>query len=444
MLQTDPIVLKYPQYLPTEEEVDGALRLLDQAQHKELKEALSEHICIGRCAKSAVRRFCWQAREDHKSGDECAEGALAWLSRCVAARKKLKVDSLLYNGPFSAEFRNMYLAAMPFSVHRTDKQGHPVLIARYGSIDLKAFCDLWAEGEALQKRAGLEVNGAVLFHIRAMEYITQVVMAEETERQGRVVDRILAIMDMGGLGMKHLNSPLKTFLGAVSKESVPLFPETMHATVLANVPWLVAKAAWPIAKTFLHPVTQDKFIILSSAAELQAKLLELLAPEDIPPYFGGSCKCAECAADKLQGGSMWTWEQEQGIHTSAPKARVPPGPPSSPTQQRTRRFQPAEAEGTGGGPASRAAVPAMPTATRSCSGVAENCDAAVASASAGEREQLLIVTDSLKAEPQEVTTPGAETARGLSLAWSLLPLTVAIALFLAILVGHNSTGRVSS
>lgn len=37
--------------------------------------------------------------------------------------------------------------------------------------------------------------------------------------QGRVVDRILLIMDMNGISLKVLNSPLKAFLGAVSKDA---------------------------------------------------------------------------------------------------------------------------------------------------------------------------------------------------------------------------------
>jgi len=330
MLQTDPIVLKYPHFLPKEEEVDAAIRLLED--RAELKKTLTESVCIGGCERSAIRRFCWQAREEHKFGDACAHGAVEWLLKCVAARAKLQMDSLLWKGPFDADFRAKYLAAMPFSVHGLDKQGHPVMIARYGSVDLQAFRALWEEGEALQKKAGLAVNACVLFHLRAMEYVTKIVMAEESKRQGRVVDRILLIMDMNGISLKVVNSPLKAFLGAVSKESVPLFPETLHATVLANVPWVVSRAAWPIVKTFLHPVTQDKFMISSSAAELKSKLLELMDVKDIPPYFGGSCCCAECKLGTLRGGSLWQWEESQGLFCDKEKeAPTTEGPLSSPS-----------------------------------------------------------------------------------------------------------------
>jgi len=311
MLRTDPIVQKYPQYLPTEDEVSLTLELLQKPEHKELKKALLEHIAIAGCLPSSLLRFCWQARQDKKYGAECAEGALGWLARCLAVRVKLNVDSLLDNGPFPEKWMEKYMSAMPISFHRTDKQGHPVMIQRLGNVDLEAFKELWLEGEELQARAGLAVNAVVLFHIRCMEYLTQVVMGAESRKQGRVVDRMLAVIDLEGVGLKHLNSPLKAFFSAVAQNSTPLFPEILHANLVANVPWIVAKAGWPIAKSFLHPVTQDKFCMLSSSAEFKAKLLELMAPEDIPPYFGGKCTCEECAGGALRGGSLWDFEQSR-------------------------------------------------------------------------------------------------------------------------------------
>lgn len=314
MLQTDPIVSKYPKYLPLESEVNGAFALLDKPEHRALKVVLEETICIAGCARSQMRRFCWQAREEGLHGEKCSEGAVDWLKRCAEARTRLRMDTLLQSsGPFTPAFRELYLRAMPFSVHGTDKQGHPVTIARYGSVDLELFRQLWEMGAEMQEQHKLAVNGVVLFHLRTMEYITRIVCANETKRQGRVVDRILCIMDVGGVGLKHLKSPLKTFLGAVSKECISLYPETMHATVLANVPWVVSRAAWPIIKNFLHPVTQDKFTMLNSPAQLREKMFELIDADQIPPDFGGKCSCEECLSGVPRGGSLQTWEEEQGL-----------------------------------------------------------------------------------------------------------------------------------
>merc|ERR1719215_382644 len=120
-------------------------------------------------------------------------------------------------------------------------------------------------------------------------------------------------MDLGGVGFSHINSPFRTFFNEVSKESVSLFPETLHATILANMPFMVVNAIWPIAKMVMHPVTQEKTTLLNSPAALTAKLQELLEPEDIPAYFGGRCQCEECQSGKLRGGSLWIWEEENGL-----------------------------------------------------------------------------------------------------------------------------------
>merc|ERR1712012_75588 len=40
---------------------------------------------------------------------------------------------------------------------------------------------------------------------------------------------------------------------------------------------------------------------------------ELMKLEDIPPYFGGACACAECTSGTLRGGSLRAWEEAAGI-----------------------------------------------------------------------------------------------------------------------------------
>jgi len=324
MLQNDPIVQKYPQYLPTQEEVSLALELVDLPEHKELKAALSDSISIAGDVTAQMYRFCWQARQDQQFGKECAEGAIVWLRRCVESRTKLQVDKLLYQGPFTARFAEDYASALKLSFHGVDRQGHPVFIQRLGLGNLEAFKKLWETGQEMQEQLGLAMNAVALFHIRAMEYVTQIVMKKESERQGRTVDRMLLIMDLAGVGMAHVNSPLKAFMSAVSKESTNLFPETLHATLVVNAPWIVAKAGWPIAKSFLHPVTQDKFTMVSSMSELQTLLAQRMALQDIPPYFGGKCSCEECQSGDLRGGSLYDFNRSVWRDQSSKSVEVSP------------------------------------------------------------------------------------------------------------------------
>ena len=51
-----------------------------------------------------------------------------------------------------------------------------------------------------------------------------------------------------------------------------------------------------------------RIIRVTSAGELHEKLLQLVHPENLPSYLGGSCQCTECRTGQLQGGSMQAWE----------------------------------------------------------------------------------------------------------------------------------------
>lgn len=316
MLSDDSIVSSFPQYLPTDEEVGLAEMLLQRPEHCLLQEQMCQHIAVGGCVRSSLRRFCWQARKEQKFGADCALGAVEWVRRCVETRESLGMNSVLSSSPFTSSFRELYLSTVPFSFHGTDRQGHPVYIVRYGLVDVVAFQHLWDEGKQLMQHRKLPVNGAVLFHLCAMEYLAAVIMREETRRQGRVVDRMLTIMDLGGLGMSHMNPTLKAFLVAVSTFSVSLFPETLHAAVVVDLPWVMARVLWPLAKRFLHPVTLAKFCVPGSAGQAQKELLELVDPANLPRYLGGSCNCAECTSGQLRGGSLQNW-------AFAPLALVP-------------------------------------------------------------------------------------------------------------------------
>lgn len=347
MLRNDPIVLRYPKYLPTEEEVEATRELLQKPENEELWTQLCENIALGGCPTSSLWRFCWQARQDHHFGPECAKAAVGWVRDCVKGRQKCLMNGCLSSGSiFPASFRKQYSATVPFSFHGADKQGHPLYIARYGKMDLEAFRALWEAGERIKEEHNLAVNGCVLFHLRAMEYLTKVVMGELSRQRGHVVDRILSVVDLTGFTSRHVfDGPLKAFLGSVAGESKYLFPETIHAIVVANVPWVISKAGWPIAKSFMHPVTQAKIEMLASMSELRKKLRDLVDEGDLPPYLGGSCSCAECtsasAGGSMRGGSLWEWDDRMGhFEPKAPLRPVAPPRTSdkAPADPRARRY----------------------------------------------------------------------------------------------------------
>ncbi|CAK0889347.1 unnamed protein product, partial [Prorocentrum cordatum] len=325
MLRDDPIVLRYPEYLPTEEEVELAVGLLQRPGHAELWEALRESVSIGGSPTADLLRFCWQE-------------AVELVRRCVETRRTLGMDSLLATScPLAPEFRELYLATVPTSFHGADRLGHPLYILRYGSVDMLAFQRLWQEGELARQRCGLAENAAVLAYLRGVEYMTKVLMPEQARLVGRPVDRALVVIDLAGIGMRHLDPVLKSFLGGVSKHASILVPETVFSIVVVNAPWTLSRAAWPLAKRFAHPVTQAKVCVFSSVGEAASKLLELVEEPHLPPYLGGGCRCPECASGRLRGGSLLAWDAAQASRAAdaddgGPLAEAPLAEPAAEPQ----------------------------------------------------------------------------------------------------------------
>jgi len=265
---------------------------------------LEQNIAIGGSAEASLWRFCWQAKEEKKKGKDCATGAVQWLRGCIKRRKELGMNDILASPIFDADFKQQYVKTIPFSFHGVDKAGHPILYLNFGAVDIAAFSSLWSRGEELAKAKELPTNAVVLFHLRLMEYMTKVVMAKESERQERIVDRMLGVINMEGIGRHHLSANFRAFLSAVSKDSVILFPELLHANVVLNVPGLFSAVAWPIAKQLMHPTTQAK-IKVPRKADSTKELLQLIDVATLPPWFGG-----ECSAEAFSnGGSMGAWEQ---------------------------------------------------------------------------------------------------------------------------------------
>eukprot|EP00927_Polykrikos_kofoidii_P050530 TRINITY_DN44427_c0_g1_i1.p1 TRINITY_DN44427_c0_g1~~TRINITY_DN44427_c0_g1_i1.p1 ORF type:complete len:450 (+),score=68.23 TRINITY_DN44427_c0_g1_i1:83-1432(+) len=325
MLKDDPIVRKFSHFLPTVEEVRLARALLASPAERELQQAFCETVQIGGDSvtddareEAAIWRFCWQARQEGRRDHACAELTVEQMRQCVACREAFGLNTILRGGPFSSKFGQLYRDTVPFSIHGRDRLGHPVVIFRYGAVDISLLQRLWAEGESLMRSTGLPVNGVILFHMRIMEYLTKVVMAEETKRLGRVVDRSLVIIDLEGLSLRHLDKTLKAFLRGTAAASVTLFPETLHATILANVPWIVSAAFWPVVKQFLHPVTLAKFK-LPTSRELAKTLSEFIDFDALPPYLGGGCQCTECLGGRLSGGSMCAWEADAVTVAKSPR-----------------------------------------------------------------------------------------------------------------------------
>jgi len=314
MLQDDQIAKTFPEHVPTDEEVASARELLHAPENADVLVGI-DSIQIASALDATLYRFCWLARSDGCKDEEVAPGAISRLRSCLERRAALGMDTILDKGPFTESFLELHQKALPFSFHGTDRQGHPIVIYRYGSLDLSCLKSLWTSGKEITEENDLPVNAVALFHLRAMEYLTKHVMAKESQRQGRIVDRALFIVDMQGVGPQHFNTTFKELLQTVARENSTVFPEIMHSTVLANMNWLLAKGADVFARGLLHPVTKSKFVF-ATVADTQETLAELVEPKDLPPYLGGTNDCEEY--------TMRAWDVSCGLLNEDPTSLLSP------------------------------------------------------------------------------------------------------------------------
>ncbi|CAK0814177.1 unnamed protein product [Prorocentrum cordatum] len=325
MLRHDPIVLRFSELLPSEQE------------HIMLAQDLERSVAIG-SAEATLWRYCWQSRRQAGPGVRGGRpgGARAHRAGAEPAGLGRSPEGAALHGGLPGSGRRILLGDA-FQLPRGRQAGASRVHREIrGQVRAEAFGRLWSMGQALQQRERLAVNATVLFALRSFEYLTKVVMADETLRQGRVVDRVLFVSDFGGLQLSQLDASFHEYCKSMAKEMITLFPETLHCTIVANVPWIIAWNVWPLLRRLLHPVTQAKLLFLHSAG-LRQKLLELVEPDQLPPYLGGSCCCRECVSGQMRGGSMRAWEEAEGAagaaeaeraaaSSSAGAARRPGGP----------------------------------------------------------------------------------------------------------------------
>lgn len=127
---------------------------------------------------------------------------------------------------------------------------------------------------------------------------------DETVRQGRLVERGTVIMDLGGLGMKHLYTPAIQALRKVAAQGEANYPERLKRCFIINAPSIFPRM-WNLVKNFFDPRTQKKIFILGS--DYYSELVKYIPEENIPAYLGGKSTIdgdIYCKADIRAGGTI--------------------------------------------------------------------------------------------------------------------------------------------
>lgn len=268
MLADDPLVnAHFGHFMPSQEEIELTAQLL--SADPELAGA-KEFIVIHGDELATLRRFCWQAKQLGVSGRLCAEEALKLLRQCAEKRLKLGLDVILDRPRFPDELWSSFIETVPQTYHGLGLRGQPVVLIRAGGTDPSAM------GELLNTGAVHSVDDECLFRHTVPRASAEV---------GHLVDRVILIVDLWGVGRGHFRFATE-FLSVAVKQTVILYPETLDHVLVVNAAWSFATLLWPILKRLLHPVSQRK-VVIADASRTREKLLEHLGVECLPSHFGG-------------------------------------------------------------------------------------------------------------------------------------------------------------
>ncbi|VDP90522.1 unnamed protein product [Echinostoma caproni] len=126
-----------------------------------------------------------------------------------------------------------------------DKLGRPLFIAPVGCLDPKSFLKCITRTEFLQSR------------VYELEHIMKVVFPQASARAGRLIDQLSVIMDMQGLGLKHMSPSLLTIVSESVTVLESNYPEVLGTCFVVNAPPLFSRL-YAFIKPLLSRETQEK------------------------------------------------------------------------------------------------------------------------------------------------------------------------------------------
>ncbi|EFN52314.1 hypothetical protein CHLNCDRAFT_26961, partial [Chlorella variabilis] len=214
-----------------------------------------------------LRRFLRARQHDLAKAKAMFLAHLKW-------REENSIDDILTN--FQFQERDAFLSLYPQGYHKTDKLGRPVYIQHIGAIKIKQLQEITTE------------DRMVRFHIQEYERCLKYIFPSCGKKAGRHIDQTFAIMDVKGVGLKHLTGDVKSILSRITETDQNNYPETLGKTPRSY--WCcccaVFKMIWAMVRPMLDVRTQAKIEVAPS--DYMKLLLRYIDVENIPEYLGGA------------------------------------------------------------------------------------------------------------------------------------------------------------
>lgn len=124
------------------------------------------------------------------------------------------------------------------------------MLERLGRVRVAELLKAFSEEEYLRQQA---------FSREAVRLLS----TANSTRLGRRLYKVLVVIDLEGLSLSHVGSRFVRLCKRVNETFGWHYPETAFRFYVINAP-LVFRTAWGVAKSFIHPITVQKFSILGS------------------------------------------------------------------------------------------------------------------------------------------------------------------------------------
>jgi len=158
-----------------------------------------------------LRRFLRARSHDLAKAEAMFASHLKW-------RRDFGTDTILED--FVYDEREAFLALYPQGYHKVDKLGRPIYIQHLGQINMKAMKNVTTEERMIR------------FHVQEYERALKYIFPACSEAAGEHVSQTLAIMDLKGLGLRHLSGDVKRILSVLTRIDQDNYPETLGKTLV--------------------------------------------------------------------------------------------------------------------------------------------------------------------------------------------------------------------
>jgi hypothetical protein len=124
-----------------------------------------------------------------------------------------------------------------------------------------------------------------LFFFVIGEMAQHIIYPLASEQYSQRVEKSIVVFDVGNVSLMKTYFDLKPIIKISNQVMNNYYPETLHTLFIVNAGFFF-RGVWNMAKVMLDKATQKKINILSDNGF--AKLSQLMDPEDIPEFLGGS------------------------------------------------------------------------------------------------------------------------------------------------------------